>query len=84
MTREMYESAKRIIARLNEVEVHINELTHIMQTSDTTYWHMAIHANSTFPYKEIQHMGLLPEFLNAVLMKYQDERADLMKKLEAL
>lgn len=84
MTRETYESAKKIIAKMNEVEAHIQELTYIIQTSDTAQWDMAIREGRSFSYMEIQHMGLLPEFLNAVLMQYQDERADLMKELDAL
>lgn len=84
MTRETYESAKKIIAKMNEVETHIQELGHIIQTSDTAQWDMAIRAGNAFPFVEIQHKGLLPKFLNAVLMKYLDERADLMKELEAL
>jgi hypothetical protein len=69
---------------MNEVEAHIQELTHIIQTSDTAQWDMAIREGRSFSYMEIQHKGLLPKFLNEVLTKYQDERDNLLKELEAL
>ena len=84
MTTEEYNIATDILTKLQTLDNSIYDIKHIIQTSDTAEWLMDIRPNRSYSYTPINHKGLLPEFLNTVLSKLCEERAELKKKLEEL
>lgn len=84
MTIEDYNTATDIITKIQELDNCIYDLKNIIQTSDTTEWIMAVRPNTYHPFTNINHEGLLPEFLNMALSKLCEERKNLMEKLEEL
>lgn len=84
MTTEEYNIATDIITKLQILDNSIYDIKNIIQTSDTAEWLMDIRPNASYSYTTINHKGLLPEFLNTVLSKLCEERAELKKKLEEL
>ena len=84
MTIEEYNKASGIITKIEALDNEIYDIKYILQTSDTAKWLMEIRPNNAHPLKTIDHEGLLPEFLNAVLSKLCEERAELKKKLEEI
>lgn len=84
MTIEDYNTASDIMAKIQALDNSIYDIRYIQQTSDVTKYDMEIRPNDAHPYTKIDHKGLLPEFLNTVLSKLCEERAELKKKLEEL
>ena len=84
MTIEEYNTASDIITKIQTLDDSIYAIENILQRSDVAKWLMEIRPNRTFSLKEIDHKGLLPEFLNMALSKLCEERKDLMEKLEEL
>ncbi len=84
MTIEEYNTASDIITKIQTLDDSIYAIENILQTSDVSKWLMEIRPNRTHSLKEIDHKGLLPEFLNVALAKLYEEREKLNKKLEAI
>lgn len=84
MTIEDYNTASDIITKIQTLDDSIYAIENILQRSDVAKWIMEIRPTGTFSLKEIDHKGLLPEFLNMALSKLHEERKDLMEKLEEL
>ena len=84
MTIEDYNTASDIITKIQTLDDSIYAIENILQRSDVDKWLMEIRPTRTFSLKEINHKGLLPEFLNMALSKLYEERKDLMEKLEEL
>ena len=84
MTIEEYNKASDFITKIQILDNDIYDIKYILQTSDTAEWLMEIRPNQSHPLKTIHHKGLLPEFLNTVLSKLREERAELTKKLEEI
>ena len=84
MTIEEYNKASDIITKIQTLDNNIYDIKYILQTSNTAEWLMEIRPNDAHPLKVIDHKGLLPEFLNTVLLKLCEERAELTKKLEEI
>lgn len=84
MTIEDYNTASDIITKIQTLDDSIYAIENILQTSDVTEWLMEIRPNRLHTLKEIDHEGLLPEFLNMALSKLCEEREELKKKLEAI
>lgn len=84
MTIEDYNTASDIITKIQTLDDSICGIKYILQTSDTAEWLMEIRPNKSYSLKEINHKGLLPEFLNMALSKLCEEREDLMERLEEL
>lgn len=84
MTIEEYNAASDIITKMKILDNSIYDIKNILQTSNTAEWMMEIRPNTSHPLKIINHKGLLPEFLNTVLSKLREERAELTKKLEEI
>ncbi len=83
MTIETYNKSCEIITRLNILDEEIDELKRIAKL-DTTLWIMEIRELETFPLKKINHLGMLPEFLQAILSKCIAERNKLQKEFDEL
>ena len=84
MTIEDYNAATDIMAKMQRLDDSIYDIKNIIQISDVTKWKMAIRPNDSHPYTNIDHKGLLLEFLNMALSNLCEERAELKKKLEEL
>ena len=84
MTIEDYNTATDIIAKIQTLDDSIYVIENILQTSNVAEWLMEIRPNRLHQLKEIDHKGLLPEFLNMALSKLCEEREELKKKLEAI
>lgn len=84
MTIEDYNTATDIIAKIQGLDNYIYDIKDMLQRSDTTKWDMAVRPNNAHPFTDINHEGLLPEFLNMALSKLCEERKKLMEKLEEL
>lgn len=84
MTIEEYNTATDIIKKLQTLDDSIYDIKNILQTSDTAKWIMEIRPYKSHSPQVIDHKGLLPEFLNMVLSKQIEERAELAKKLEEI
>jgi hypothetical protein len=83
MTIETYNKSCEILIRLNILDEQIDELERITK-QDTTSWIMEIRELETFPLKKINHCGMLPEFLQAILSKCITERNKLQKEFDEL
>ena len=83
MTIETHNKSCEILTRLNILDKEIDELKRITK-QDTTLWLMEIRELETFPLKKINHFGMLPEFLEAILAKCIDERNKLQKEFDEL
>jgi hypothetical protein len=84
MTIEEYNTATDIIAKLQTLDNSIYGLKRILHRNDIAEWLMEIRPNATHSLNTIDHKGLLPGFLNTVLSKLCEERAELAKKLEEI
>lgn len=84
MTIEEYNKASDIITKIETLDKYICDIEYILQTSNTAEWLMEIRPNNAHPLTIINHKGLLPEFLNTILSKLREERAELKKELEEI
>lgn len=83
MTIETYNKSREILIRLNILDEEIGKLDRIIQ-QDTSLWIMEIRESKSFSLNEINHLGMLPEFLQAILSKYIAERNKLQKEFNEL
>ena len=83
MTIDEYNNATAIIKRLEVLNDYISSLKDIMH-NDTTKWMMEVRPSSSSSLRLIEHYGLLPEFLDAVLKKAFAEYAELKQELSRI
>lgn len=84
MTREAYNTATKLVAKIYALDAKILDVKHALGSNDTEHWLMEIRKARTHSLNEIDHRGLLPEFLKMILTKLHEERAELEKELEEL
>lgn len=86
MTIENYNKARDLVIQIERIQKEIYDLKDIIgnDTYDTAYWLMEVRPNTSHPDKRINHYGLLPEFLQAVLNKHLEELHKLESELEKL
>lgn len=83
MTVEAYNAATDIIKKIQTLNDSI-EIIEGLKLKDTAEWLMEIRPNNSHPLMIIDHKGLLPEFLDAVLTKLRKEYAELNRELDKL
>lgn len=83
MTIEVYNAATDIIKKIQTLDDSIENIEGLT-LRDTTEWLMEIRPNNSHPLMIIDHKGLLPEFLDAVLAKLREKRAKLNRELDKL
>jgi hypothetical protein len=83
MTIDDYRKARDLVIEIDALEGEIRDLKNIMQ-NDTSFWRMEVRENSAFSPRNINHCGLLPEFLQAVLSKRLAKLHELEKELDKL
>lgn len=83
MTREDYEKAKDIIIEIDRLKLEISEIKDIIR-NDLTRWRMEVRASQLCPLKPIDHCGMLPEFMQAILSKKLAKLMELENELERL
>lgn len=84
MTIEAFQRAKAIIAEIEDETKKIADIRETMNYGDYGEWRMAIRRYETWPYKDIDHCGLLNEFLETVYKKHLEIIENLKKELEEL
>ena len=83
MKYESFEKARDILIKLKVLDEEITELKR-MKEHDTTSWTMEIRESKSCSLNEINHCGMLPKFLEAILAKYIAERNKLQKEFDEL
>lgn len=83
MTIESYNAATDIIKKIQSLDDSIYDMEGLL-LKDTAEWLMEIRPNKSHSLMTINHKGLLPEFLDVVLAKLREERAELNIELEKL
>lgn len=83
MTIETYNKSCEILTRLKILDEEIDKLKRIVR-QDTSLWIMEIRESKSCTLNEINHFGMLPEFLQAILSKYIAERNKLQKEFDEL
>lgn len=83
MTIDDYKKAGDLVREIDTLKGEISDLREIMN-SDTSSWVMEVRPNKTFSLRPINHHGLLPEFLQAVLSKHLARLHELENELDKL
>lgn len=83
MTIDDYNKARDLVIKIDTLESEIRDLREIID-KDTSSWMMEVRPFATFSPRKINHHGLLPEFLQAVLSKQRAKLHELKKELEKL
>ena len=83
MTIDDYKKARDLVIEIDTIKGEIGDLKEII-ANDTSSWMMEVRANSSCSLREINHCGLLPEFLQTVLSKHLAKLHELKKELEKL
>ena len=83
MTLESYEKARDIVAKIRILDSKISDLRHIMR-EDTSEWLLEIRATPSNLLNTIDHYGMLPDMLEAILLKHLEERERLKDELAKL
>lgn len=83
MTLESYNKAKYIVTNINRLNEEIAELQDIMR-HDTSGWIFQVREGMSFSARSIDHYGMLPEMLQAILSKHISERKRLEDELTKL
>ena len=83
MTIDDYKKARVLIMEIDALKDEISDLKNIMQ-NDTSLWVMEVRKSSSCSLNKINHCGLLPEFLQAVLSKQLAKLHELEEKLDKL
>lgn len=84
MTLESYKKAKEIVRKINSIDNEIKELQSLLNNSDLSKWSMEVRPSSLFPIKNIDHCGMLPEFIQTILEKKLVRYKELKNELEEL
>ena len=83
MPLDSYEKARDIVVKIQSLDNAISELKNIMR-NDTSKWLFEVRAGNSFSARHIEHYGMLPEMLQAILSKHISERNRLVDELEKL
>lgn len=83
MTIDDYNKARGLVAQIEKIQNEIYDLKDII-SKDTSDWLMEVRSNTYQPLKKVNHCGLLPEFLQAVLSKQQAKLHELENELDKL
>jgi hypothetical protein len=83
MTIDDYNKARDLVAQLEGIQNEIYDLEDII-SNDTSSWSMEVRPNTAHPLKKVNHYGLLPEFLQAVLSKHLEKLHKLQSELDKL
>jgi hypothetical protein len=83
MTIDDYNKARDLVIKIDALEGEIRDLREIMD-KDTSSWIMEVRPSATYSLRQIRHLGLLPEFLQAVLSKHLAKLHELKKELDKL
>lgn len=83
MTLDSFEKARDIVIKIQSLDNAISELKNIMR-NDTSKWILQVRAGESFSARSIEHYGMLPEMLQAILSKHISERKQLVEELEKL
>lgn len=83
MTIDDYRKARDLVIEIDALEGEIRGLRAIMD-KDTSSWIMEVRSSPACSLNKINHYGLLPEFLQAVLSKHLAKLHELRKELDKL
>lgn len=83
MTLESYDKARDIVTKIYRLDEEIAELRNIV-SHDTSKWIFQVREGMSFSAIQIDHYGMLPEMLQAILSKHISERKQLVEELEKL
>ena len=83
MPLDSYEKARDIVVKIQSLDNAISELKNIM-SHDTSKWIFQVREGMSFSARSINHYGMLPEMLQAILSKHISERNQLVEELEKL
>ena len=83
MTLDSYEKARDIVVKIQSLDNAISELKNIM-SHDASKWIFQVREGMSFSARSIDHYGMLPEMLQAILSKHISERNRLVDELEKL
>lgn len=83
MTMTDYEKARDLVIKIKELEGKIFDLR-ILMKNDTSTWRMEIRSSTASSLNNINHYGMLPEFLQAILSKHLEELHKLQSELDKL
>ena len=83
MTIDDYKKARDLVKKIENLKGEISDLRAIMD-NDTSSWMMEVRANSSFSPRNINHCGLLPEFLKDVYLKQNAKLHELEDELDKL
>ena len=84
MTLESYEKAKEIVREIFYIDSEIKELQSLLDGSDLSKWRMEVRPSGSFSSRNIDHCGMLPEFIQMILEKKLARYEELKKELEEL
>ena len=83
MTIADYNKARDLVIKIDALEGEIRDLRWIID-KDTSSWMMEVRPSPACSLRKVNHRGLLPDFLQAVLSKQLAELHELKKELEKL
>jgi len=83
MKMDDYNKARDLVIEIEKIQGEIYDLKDIIRY-DTSRWLMEVRPNSVQLLKKVNHYGLLPEFLQAVLSKHLEELHKLQSELDKL
>jgi hypothetical protein len=80
-----YEKARDLVKKIEEVKGKIFDLRTILSSSsNVSSWRMEIRQFEYMSLMNIDHCGMLPEFLQAILSKHIEELHKLQSELDKL
>lgn len=83
MTIDDYNKARDLVTQIEGIQNEIYDLKDIIR-KDTSHWLMEVRPNKAHQLNEVNHYGLLPEFLQAVLSKHLEKLHKLQSELDKL
>ena len=84
MTIDDYNKATDLVIKIDSLKGEINNLREIINNNGLLSWKMEVRANSSCIPRNINHGGLLPEFLQAILSVHLLKLQELEKELDKL
>lgn len=83
MTLEAYEKARDIVIKIQSLDKAIADLKDIIR-NDTAHWRLEVRPDTSFSLRVVNHYGILPEVLQAILSRHLAERKELTDELAKL
>lgn len=86
MTMDDYNKASDLVIKIKEIQDKIYDLKEIIRNNTDWLddWLIEVRPNTAHSPKKVDHYGLLPEFLQAVLSKHLEELHKLQSELDEL